>query len=254
MLVVLSPAKKLDISGDKPLNFTLPVFTDEAQSLINNLKKYTPKKIEKLMGISSSLADLNFNRYQEWTQEHSLENSKQAILSFTGEVYNGLSASTFSKNEMVEAQKKIRLLSGLYGVLKPLDLMHEYRLEMGTKLKVRTKKNLYEYWGDKITNEVNKALADIESNVLVNLASNEYFKSINQKKLNAEIITPVFKDFSAGKYKVVMVYAKKARGMMASYIIKNKIDNPNDLIGFNAEGYCFNHEASSKNEYVFYRG
>lgn len=254
MLVVVSPAKKLDVTGDKPSDFTLPIFTSESQKLINNLKKMNPKKLEKLMGISSALADLNFQRYQEWGELHTLGDSKQAILSFTGEVYSGLDAASFSAKELQEAQKRLRILSGLYGVLKPLDLMHAYRLEMGTSLKVGTKKNLYEFWGDKIANEINVALADLKTTTLINLASTEYFKSVNKKKLKAEIITPVFKDFSNGKYKMVMVYAKKARGMMAKYIIKNKIENTNDLIGFNTDGYCFNQEASTKNELVFYRG
>ena len=254
MLVVVSPAKKLDVTGDKPKDYSLPVYTSEAKKLITNLKKMNPKSLEKLMGISTSLAELNFQRYQEWNEQHLLEDSKQAILSFTGEVYSGLGAESFSDKELKEAQNRLRILSGLYGVLKPLDLMHAYRLEMGTSLKIGEKKNLYEFWGDKIVKELNIALKELNSSTLVNLASTEYFKSVNKKKLNAEIITPVFKDFSNGKYKMVMVYAKKARGMMANYIIKNKIENTTDLIGFNTDGYCFNQEASTTNELVFYRG
>lgn len=254
MLVVVSPAKKLDIEGDKPNTFTLPKFTKEAKKLIGHLKKMSPKKLEKLMSISSSLAELNNERYQNWKEEHDVDDSKQAVLSFTGEVYSGINAKGYSTIELNEAQRRLRILSGLYGVLKPLDLMHAYRLEMGTKLKIGVKKNLYEFWGDKIVDELNAAMSDLKTTTLVNLASNEYFKAVNTKKLNAEIITPVFKDFSNGKYKVVMVYAKKARGMMASYIIKNKIENANDLIGFDVDGYCYNAEASTKNEVVFYRG
>jgi hypothetical protein len=254
MLVVVSPAKKLDVTGQKPNDYTLPAFTSEAQKLITHLQKMNPKKLEKLMGISTSLAELNFQRYQDWSENHSLNDSKQALLSFTGEVYSGLDAANFTAKELQEAQKRLRILSGLYGVLKPLDLMHAYRLEMGTSLKMGVKKNLYEFWGDKIVNELNTALSALNSSTLVNLASNEYFKSVNKKKLNAEIITPVFKDFSNGKYKMVMVYAKKARGMMANYIIKNKLENATDLIGFNTDGYCFNQEASTTNELVFYRG
>lgn len=254
MLVVISPAKKLDITGNKPKDYTIPVFINESQKLINQLKKQSPKKLEKLMNISPALAELNFERYQEWLPEHSLNDSKQALLSFTGEVYNGIQASEYSTKELQEAQKRLRMLSGLYGVLKPLDLMHAYRLEMGTSLKIGAKKNLYEFWGDKITEELNKTLNELNSSILVNLASNEYFKSVNKKKLNAEIITPIFKDFNNGVYKTVMVYAKKARGMMASYIIKNGIDRKEDLIGFDIDGYCFNKDASKENELVFYRG
>jgi len=254
MLVILSPAKKLDVDGDKPSEFTLPVFINESQRLINHLKKMSPKKIGKLMGISEQLSELNHERYQNWNSEHIISDSKQALYSFTGEVYNGLQATSFDSSDIKEAQKKLRILSGLYGVLKPMDLMHAYRLEMGTSLKIGVRKNLYEFWGDKIVNELNATLSDINSEVLVNLASNEYFKAVNKKKLKAEIITPVFKDFNNGTYKTVMVYAKKARGMMASYIIKNKITSVEDLIGFDIDGYCFNEKASTKNELVYYRG
>lgn len=254
MLVVISPAKKLDISGEKPEDFTLPVFVNESQKLIHLLKKQSPKKLEKLMGISTQLAELNFQRYNEWMPEHTLKDSKQALLSFTGEVYNGIQASNFSKEDFKEAQKRLRMLSGLYGVLKPMDLMHAYRLEMSTSLKIGTKKNLYEFWGDKITIELNNAMEELKTSTLINLASNEYFKAINKKKLKAEIITPVFKDFNNGTYKTVMVYAKKARGMMASFIIKNKLKNKEELLGFDADGYCFNASASNENELVFYRG
>ena len=254
MLVVVSPAKKLDIEGDKPKEFTQPKFVNEAQRLINHLKKMSPNKLKKLMGISSALSELNNKRYLSWQIEHNVDDSKQAILSFTGEVYAGINAKEYSSQELIEAQRRLRILSGLYGVLRPLDLMHAYRLEMGTKLKVGVKKNLYEYWGDKIVDDLNSTIAELNTSTLVNLASNEYFKSVNTKKLKAEIITPVFKDFSNGKYKVVMVYAKKARGMMASYIVKNKIENVTDLIGFDIDGYYYNEEASTKNELVFYRG
>lgn len=253
MLVLLSPAKKLNEKKQSVENCTHPIFVEDAEKLIHSLKKYSPKKIGELMKLSPVLAELNVERYQSWDVDHQ-ENVNPAALMFNGEVYAGLNALSFSEREKDKAQNHLRILSGLYGLLKPYDLVHPYRLEMGTKLKNGRNKNLYEFWGDKIVDEVNLITAKHKEELIVNLASNEYFKSINKKKLNAKIITPVFKDFNNGQYKTVMVYAKKARGFMASYIIKNKIENVNDLIGFDTEGYCFNKEASAENELVFYRG
>ena len=254
MLVVLSPAKKLSVEGDKPSFHTLPEYTAEAEKLITVLQKKKEKALQKLMGISPALAELNYERYQTWTPEHSLEDSKQAVLTFTGEVYNGLNAASFSDDDYSYAQDHLRLLSGLYGVLKPMDLVHAYRLEMGTSLKIRTKKNLYEFWGDKIAKHINGALENQGDDVLINLASNEYFKAIDKKKLKARVITPVFKDFKNGEYKTIMVYAKKARGMMAAYIIKNKIKEVEHLIGFDTDGYCYSEAMSSDDQPVFIRG
>ena len=226
------------------------------------------------MNISPALANLNYERYLNWNVEHSISTSKTAVFVFDGEAYAGLNAFSFSKKELEYAQEHLRILSGLYGILKPLDLIHAYRLEMGTKLKVlaRTparqshsggerarsgggsKKNLYDFWGDKIGNEVNDILKNQKEKVLVNLASSEYFKVINTKKIHGEIVTPIFKDFNNGHYKVVMVYAKKARGMMAAYILKNKIESIEDIKGFDDSGYCYNADASTKNEMVFLRG
>jgi len=253
MLTLLSPAKKLNEEGQDIDNCTLPMFIEDAEKLIKSLKKYSPKKLGTLMKLSSALAELNVDRYGEWDVDHS-EKVKPAVLTFNGEVYAGLDANSFSKKEKETAQNNLRILSGLYGLLKPYDLIHPYRLEMGTKLKVGRKNNLYEFWGDKIVDEINKNLSNQKENVIVNLASNEYFKSVNKKKLDAEIITPVFKDLSNGQYKTVMVYAKKARGMMAGYIIKNNIEKSEDLVAFDTAGYCYNKEASSANELVFYRG
>ncbi|MGB0887645.1 MAG: peroxide stress protein YaaA [Vicingaceae bacterium] len=253
MLTLLSPAKKLNEEGQDLDNCTLPLFVEDAEKLIKSLKKYSPKKLGALMKLSPALAELNVDRYGEWDIDHTQKVSP-AALTFNGEVYAGLNASSFSKKEKEVAQNNLRILSGLYGILKPFDLIHPYRLEMGTKLKVGRKNNLYEFWGDKIVDEINKNLSSQKENVIVNLASNEYFKSVNKKKLNAEIITPVFKDFSNGQYKTVMVYAKKARGMMAGYIIKNNIEKTEDLIAFDTAGYCYNKEASTENELVFYRG
>lgn len=254
MLVVLSPAKKLNETHPVKENATVPQFVDDAEKLINNLKKYSPKKLSKLMGLSDNLSVLNVERYQKWKKEHTEKNAKTAGLLFDGEVYSGLDAVSFNKKQMEYAQNNLRILSGLYGLLKPLDLVHPYRLEMGTKLKVGRKNNLYEFWGDKIVDEVNCLLESQQEPTLVNLASNEYFKAINKKKLKGNIVTPVFKDFNNGKYKAVMVYAKKARGMMANYIITNKIEKVEDLKGFDTAGYCFNEDASTTNELVFLRG
>ena len=254
MLVVLSPAKKLNENHPVVENATVPQFVDDAEKLINSLKKYTPKKLSNLMKLSDALSELNVERYQNWQKNHTEKNAKTAGLIFDGEVYSGLDAKSFSKKEMEYAQNNLRILSGLYGLLRPLDLVHPYRLEMGTKLKVGRKNNLYEFWGDKIVDEINELLSKQKEQTLVNLASNEYFKAVNKKKLNANIVTPVFKDFNNGKYKAVMVYAKKARGMMANYIITNKIEKTEDLKGFDTDGYCFSAEASTENELVFLRG
>ncbi|PCJ28308.1 MAG: hypothetical protein COA97_01360 [Flavobacteriales bacterium] len=253
MLALLSPAKKLNEENQLLNNCSSPIFVEDSEKLINSLRKYNPKKLSKLMGISSALADLNAERYLSWNSNHT-ENVNPAVLTFNGEVYTGLDAISFSKKEKDYAQDNLRILSGLYAILRPYDLIHPYRLEMGTKLKIGRKKNLYEFWGDKIVNEINEAVANQKEDVLVNLASNEYFKSVNKKKLKATVITPVFKDFNNGQYKTVMVYAKKARGMMAGYIVKNRIDKVKNLKGFDAAGYCFNNEASTDTELVFYRG
>lgn len=253
MLVIISPAKKLSVEGKKPDWFTTPQFIEHSEKLIKELRKYSPKKLQQLMSISDDLAQLNVERYQQWTINHDTENTKQALFTFTGEVYAGLNATSFKKNELEYAQQHLRILSGLYGVLKPMDAIHAYRLEMGTKLKIGKKSNLYEFWGDTIVNEINNTLKANNDKVLVNLASNEYFKAVNKKKLATPVITPVFKDFTNGQYKTVMVYAKKARGAMAAFIMKNKIKTIEELTAFDTDGYLFNEEASSSKELVFLR-
>lgn len=253
MLTLLSPAKKLNEEDQSLDSCSVPIFVDDSEKLIKSLRKYSPKKLGGLMKLSDALSELNVNRYEEWDADHS-QKVNPAVLTFNGEVYAGLDAISFSKKEKETAQKNLRILSGLYGILKPFDLIHPYRLEMGTKLKVGRKNNLYEFWGDKIVDEINLNLSTQKENVIVNLASNEYFKSVNKKKLDARIVTPVFKDFNNGQYKTVMVYAKKARGMMAGYIIKNNIEQVEELVAFDTAGYCYNKEASSENEIVFYRG
>lgn len=253
MIVVISPAKKLSVEGEKPNWFSEPTLVDYSEKLIQTLKKYSSNQLIKLMSISDDLAQLNVERYQQWTKKHPKTVTKQAMFTFTGEVYSGLDATSFKKKELEYAQEHLRILSGLYGVLKPMDLIHPYRLEMGTKLQIDTNKNLYEFWGDIIVDEINQTLKDAQTDVLINLASNEYFKAINKKKLQAKVITPVFKDFSNGQYKTIMVYAKKARGAMAAFILKNKIKSVEDLTAFDTDGYLFNQEASSEKELVFYR-
>jgi len=253
MLTLLSPAKKLNEEDQVVDNCSSPIFVEDSEKLIKSLRKYNPKKLSKLMKLSDALSELNVNRYEDWDIDHT-QKVNPAVLTFNGEVYAGLDAISFSKKEKETAQSNLRILSGLYGVLKPFDLIHPYRLEMGTKLKVGRTNNLYKFWGDKIVDEINSNLSNQKENTLVNLASNEYFKSVNKKKLDARIVTPVFKDFSNGQYKTVMVYAKKARGMMAGYIIKNNIEKAEDLVAFDVAGYCYNKDASSENEIVFYRG
>lgn len=254
MISVISPAKSLDFETELPTAQTSqPVYTEKAEQLIKKLKTLSRKKIGELMSISPQLSELNYERYQVWDTEHNVEVARQAILAFKGDVYIGLDAYNFSEGNFEYAQKHLRILSGLYGLLHPLDLIRPYRLEMGTKLPVRRKKNLYEFWGNTQTEMLNKELENHSSKVLINLASNEYFKAVKPKELNADIITPEFKDFKNGEYKMISFLAKKARGMMSAYMIKNEIDNPEDLKGFDVEGYGFNDRLSEGNKWVFTR-
>ncbi|MGZ2371936.1 peroxide stress protein YaaA [Ancylomarina sp. YFZ004] len=254
MLILISPAKSLDFETENTnKNFSESSFLKESQSLIKQLRKLSTDEIADFMSISPKLAQLNFERFVNWQLPFDMENAKQAILAFKGDVYTGLDAVTLSEDELQTAQKDLRILSGLYGVLKPLDLIQAYRLEMGKKLQTTKGKNLYEFWGDKITNEINKTLKGKEDQYLINLASNEYFKSINKKKLKAEVITPVFKDLKNGQYKVISFFAKKARGLMTRFIIQNKITDPEYLKAFDSEGYAFNPHLSTDTELVFTR-
>ena len=255
MLAILSPAKALDYET-KPVTavYTLPDMLKESETLIKKLRTLSEKKLSDLMGISPNLAQLNYKRYANWHPNFTVENAKQAVLAFNGEAFNGLNAESYSKKDFDYAQQHLRILSGLHGLLRPLDLVQPYRLEMGSKLALKGKKNLYEYWGDKITQKLNDTLEEQGDTILVNLASNEYFKSVNTKKLKARVIACSFKDFSNGQYKTVMVYAKKARGYMASYLIKNRIQDINDLKGFDTDGYCINEPMSTENNLVFTRG
>jgi cytoplasmic iron level regulating protein YaaA (DUF328/UPF0246 family) len=254
MLIVISPAKTLDFeTAPTTKEFTEPEFLKESKKLISELKKLNPEEVSSLMKISDKLGTLNYLRFNEWKTPFNLNNAKQALLAFKGDVYTGIEAETFSNQDLKFAQKHLRILSGLYGVLKPLDLMQAYRLEMGTQFENKQGKDLYEFWGGKLTEQINNDLRAAKSKVLINLASNEYFKSLQANDIDAEIIVPVFKDFKNGKYKIISFYAKKARGLMSAYIIKNRLKNPEDIKGFNVEGYKYSKSESSGNNWVFLR-
>lgn len=252
MKIVISPAKSLDFETQLPTNkHTQGVFLEEAAKINTVLKKKTPKKLSELMNISANLGELNWQRNQNWQLPFTLENARQTIYAFKGDVYIGLDAYSLSHLKLDELQNKLRILSGQYGLLKPLDLIQPYRLEMGTKLTIGVKKDLYQFWDKKITNQLNQEL--VENELFINLASNEYFKVIKPTLLKAKIITPVFKDYKNGKLKIISFFAKKARGLMVRYIIDNSIENIEDLKGFDYEGYAFDSNLSSENELVFTR-
>lgn len=254
MLTVLSPAKTLDYETPATTRkATQPVFLDRAEALVADARQLTPDQIQGLMGVSESIANLNYERFMNWQPDFSLDNAKQAVLAFKGDVYTGLDAQSLDSQALTFAQKHLRILSGLYGLLRPLDLMQAYRLEMGLKFNNRGGKNLYEFWGDAITEELNKALAKSGSDVLVNLASNEYFKAVKAKQVHGDIITPAFKDLKNGKYKMISFYAKKARGTMARYIVTGQINDPDDLKAFAEDGYYFSPEQSTARDWVFLR-
>lgn len=248
MIIVISPAKTIDLSLPCHTNHsTTPVFVEEANRLVKRLSKMSVKKIGSMMDISAKLAALNADRYKGWDLKETQE--KQAIAAFKGEVYNGLRGWEFEEDKLMYAQDHLRILSGMYGVLKPLDKIKPHRLEMGTKLPTTT---LYKFWGKKISNELNACFRS-EDEVLINLASNEYFKSVDRKVFKHRIITPVFKDLHKDQYKVITVYAKKARGLMTRFILENKISNPEELISFNVEGYYYNKGLSTDDVPVFTR-
>jgi len=254
MKILLSPAKSLEANPKIPISdYTIPVFVDNANYLAQKLGKLSAKKIGQMMHLSDVLADLNTNRYQNWTKPtRPTEEIKQCGFMFTGEVYKGLDMSTLSKENIKKAQEKIRILSGLYGLLKPLDLMYPYRLEMSTKWEVTPKtKNLYKYWGKQIAEQLASETSDDE--VIVNLASTEYFKAVDTKTLNRKIITPVFKELKGDQFKVVMIFAKHARGAMARYIVEKNLKNIEDLKGYDVDGYRFHESMSTDIEWVFTR-
>lgn len=254
MLIVISPAKSLDTETPAVYtNFTLPEMTAQSEKLVKRLKTMRPKQLSALMGISAELGELNFKRFQQWQLPFTTENSKQAIFIFNGDVYQGLQAKTLSADLLELAQARLRILSGLYGVLRPLDLMQPYRLEMGTKLKYRRADNLYAFWNPAITKKINEAVEQSGSGVLVNLASAEYFKSIDLKKLKAKVVTPEFRELKNGKYVMVSFFAKRARGLMTRFVLENNIINPAELEAFDVEGYVFNPRLSKPENPVFTR-
>ncbi len=254
MLILISPAKTLDFDT-APITeqFSQPEFLDDSSALIKELKKLTPDAVSQMMKISDKLAALNVARYTGWKRPFTEQNAKQALLAFKGDVYTGLDAETLPEEGLNFAQKHLRILSGLYGLLKPLDLMQPYRLEMGTRFANARGKDLYAFWGESITEHLNEHLEEQEMHEVINLASNEYFKAVKPKLLNARIITPVFKDLKNGQYKIISFYAKKARGLMTRYIIDEHIDNANALKSFDYEGYEYNPEMSRSDTLVFTR-
>ena len=255
MLILLSPAKTLDFDvPNLQVPSTQPEFLDEAQYLVDGLKKLSPPRLQDLMKINPKLADLNAKRYMDWHQPFTVDNAKPALLVFKGEVFTGLKANGFYTDDLAFAQRHLRILSGLYGALRPLDLIQPYRLEMGTKLKTGKDKGLYQFWGNKITESIGRALKETGQNLIVNLASNEYFNSIDKTKLDADIITPTFKDYSNGQYKFLTVYGKRARGMMARFIIRNRIVDADSLKLFDEDGYYYNDKMSNDKNLVFTRG
>lgn len=254
MFALISPAKTLDYESTLPSDtHTLPRLLEQSQQLIDVSRKLSASEISKLMTVSEKIANLNVERFRDWQADFDFSNSRQAIFAFKGDVYTGLDAYSLSNADLEYAQNHLRMLSGLYGLLRPLDLMMPYRLEMGTKLKNPLGNNLYEFWGDSITQLINKDLAENKSELLVNIASDEYYKAVKESKIQAEIIKPVFLDQKNGKYKVISFYAKKARGLMARYIIENKPQTIEDLKSFNVDGYYFDAESSLKGELVFKR-
>ncbi|MBP5986407.1 MAG: peroxide stress protein YaaA [Azonexus sp.] len=254
MLLFLSPAKALDYKTPPHIaSFTQPAYLKQSESLIKQLRKLSPADIANLMDLSDPLALLNFNRYADWSLPFSPENAKQAVLAFDGDVYDGLSAKTLSADDLDFAQQSVRILSGLYGILKPLDLMQPYRLEMGTRFANKGGKDLYAFWGERLLKAINAELDAMSQPVAVNLASEEYFKAAVGRKINGRLIQPVFEDWKNGRYKIISFYAKRARGLMTRYAVLNRLSEPEGLKGFDEDGYGFVPEASDDKTWVFRR-
>ena len=255
MITLIAPAKRLDYDSDLSVeDFSIAEHLKESKKLIKELQKKSPEDLSSLMGLSENLSILNFERNMNWQVPKKPSNEvRQAIFAFKGDVYVGLDSETLSKSDIKYAQKNLAILSGLYGLLKPLDLMYPYRLEMGTKMKNENGKNLYEFWGNKITTSINALAKKNNSKGIINLASVEYFSSVKTEKLDLPVYNPVFKDFKNGKYKIISFFAKKARGSMARFVIQNKIKNPADLNKFNLDGYKYSKKDSSEYSPVFLR-
>jgi cytoplasmic iron level regulating protein YaaA (DUF328/UPF0246 family) len=254
MLVVVSPAKKLDFESENlKSDWSEPDYLDHSEKLIDAARKLTRSKLAKIMNISDAIADLNYERYRDFSLPFTLANARQAVFAFKGDTYVGLDAETLSEDDLAYAQDHFRILSGLYGILRPLDLIQPYRLEMGCSIKVPYRKNLYDFWNGTLTKGLNDLLKEQGSNVVVNCASNEYFKSIKEKDLNARVITPVFKVVKDGMAKSPGMMTKKARGQMARFIIQNRIKDPEGLKKFNADGYKFMPTLSDEHKFEFHR-
>lgn len=257
MLIVVSPAKSLDYESPLPTKkYSEPQLLDRSAELVGVMAKKSPDELRSLMSISESLAELNFDRSQEWERPFTPDNARPALLAFAGDVYAGIDAgNAFDERDFTHAQKTLRILSGLYGVLRPLDLMQPYRLEMGTKLRTTSGSDLYSFWGDEITDRLNADLAASPgSKALVNLASKEYFDSVNTDRIEAPIITPSFLDAKNGDYKMIAFFAKRARGTMAAWIIRNRVKSVKGLERFEGMGYAFDPDRSTRNQPVFTRG
>ncbi len=255
MLSVLSPAKTLDFETPAETRMaTQPDYLDQSRQLIDILRDYSPQGLSQLMGISDKLAGLNVARFEQWQTPFDADNAKQAILAFQGDVYTGLDAGQWREQDLEWSQSHLRILSGLYGMLRPLDLMQPYRLEMGTKLENPAGRDLYAFWRDRLTRDLDRAVADSGGDrVLINLASNEYFGAIDRKRLSADVVTPVFKDAKNGQYKVISFYAKKARGMMSAWMVHQRLEKREDLKAFDLGGYRFNADMSDHGSWVFTR-
>lgn len=254
MLLVISPAKTLDYETPvKIAAHSLPAYLDDSQTLVERARHYSELDLMEIMDISAKIAAVNVERFRDWHQPFTPENARQALLAFKGEVYGGIDAGSLSEDDFEFAQQHLRILSGLYGLLRPLDLMQPYRLEMGRRIDNERGKNLYEFWGSIITEGLNGQLQALDSHTLINLASSEYFKAVKPKLLQAEIITPEFKDYKNGQYKMMGVYAKRARGLLSRYIIQHRITEPEAIKAFAEEGYSFNAELTSGNQWVFTR-
>ena len=253
MKILISPAKSLDFDSNiDSLKCTQPVFLNKTSQINSVLKEKSPKDLMQLQGISQKLSDLNWKRNNDYVDNHNNKNSRPAVYAFNGDVYNGIDVKTLSEDKVYDLQKSLRILSGYYGVLKPLDLIQPYRLEMGTKLAVNGSENLYKFWSENITNSILDEMST--EDLLINLASNEYFEAFDKKKFDGRIISPVFKDFKNGKLKIISFYAKKARGMMVRYIVDNSVSSYNELLGFNLGNYSYNEaETSDKNFPIFTR-
>lgn len=254
MLMVISPAKTLDYSGADYPQHTTPALLEQSQHLIEQLRDYDPPKLSSLMKISEKLALLNYDRYQNFQAPFTPDNAKQALLVFKGDVYKGMNIEDYDPEDLAFAQAHLRILSGLYGVLRPLDLMQPYRLEMGTKLATARGKDLYGFWGDRLSQLINADLAQEDEPCLVNLASNEYFKSIHLQTLEARVLNIAFKENKNGTYKIIAIHAKRARGLMVDFAIRHRIQDAEKLKGFDTEGYAFSEALSDTDHWVFCRG